>query len=141
MTFQPAASRHKKQFKGRLKLKSKAGNSVSFGVYGLKACSETRIDARQIEAARKAAMKFVKKVGKLWIRVFPTIPVTKKPTETRMGKGKGEVDRWVFRVSPGRILFEIEGIAEQLARQAFAAASFKLNIKTAFVSLVDELCC
>ncbi|XXN13585.1 MAG: 50S ribosomal protein L16 [Candidatus Hodgkinia cicadicola] len=141
MIFQSAAGKHKKQFKGRLKLKSKAGNLISFGVYGLKANSSARIDAHQIEAARKTIMKYIKKIGKLWIRVYPTIPVTKKPTEIRMGKGKGEVSKWVFRVSPGRILFEIEGISESLARNAFIAAAFKLNIKTSFVSIMQELSC
>ncbi|XXN13872.1 MAG: 50S ribosomal protein L16 [Candidatus Hodgkinia cicadicola] len=139
--FQPAASKHKKQFKGRLKPKSKAGNLISFGVYGLKALTGVRVDSRQIEAARKAIMKYVKKVSKLWIRIYPTVPVTKKPTEIRMGKGKGEVDKWVFRVSPGRVLFELEGISEELARAAFTAAAFKLNIKTSFVSLMQELAC
>ncbi|XXN19708.1 MAG: 50S ribosomal protein L16 [Candidatus Hodgkinia cicadicola] len=141
MIFQPAAGKHKKQFKGRLKLKSKAGYLISFGAFGLKATSCARIDARQIEAARKAIMKYIKRIGKLWIRVYPTIPVTKKPTEIRMGKGKGEVDKWIFRVSPGRILFEIGGVSETRARAALAAANHKLNIKTLFVSLAHQLSC
>ncbi|AUG91514.1 50S ribosomal subunit protein L16 [Candidatus Hodgkinia cicadicola] len=141
MIFQSAAGKHKKQFKGRLKLKSKAGNLISLGVYGLKANSSARIDAHRIEAARKAIMKYIKRIGKLWILVYPTIPVTKKPTEIRMGKGKGEVSKWVFRVSLGRIVFEIEGISESLARAAFKAAAFKLNIKTSFVSVMQELSC
>ncbi|XXM93274.1 MAG: 50S ribosomal protein L16 [Candidatus Hodgkinia cicadicola] len=141
MIFQSAVGKHKKQFKGRLMAKSKAGNLINFGVYALKANASARIDAHQIEAARKAIMKYIKKIGKLWIRVYPTIPVTKKPVEVRMGKGKGEVSKWVFRVSPGRILFEIEGVSETLARAAFVAAAFKLNVKTSFVSLMQQLAC
>ncbi|XXM90099.1 50S ribosomal protein L16 [Candidatus Hodgkinia cicadicola] len=141
MIFQPAIGKHKKQFKGKIRSKSKAGNLVSFGVYALKAHSEARVDARQIEAARKAIMKHIKRVGKLWIRVYPTVPVTKKPTEIRMGKGKGEVNKWIFRVSPGRILFEIEGISEVVALAALKAAAFKLNIKTSFVNLMQQLSC
>ncbi|ATY93568.1 50S ribosomal subunit protein L16 [Candidatus Hodgkinia cicadicola] len=141
MIFQPAVGKHKKQFKGKIKPKSKAGNLINFGIYALKALSAARVDARQIEAARKAAMKYIKKIGKLWIRVYPTIPVTKKPTEIRMGKGKGEVEKWIFRVSPGRILFEIGGVSDTLARAALTAAAFKLNIKTSLVSAMQQLAC
>lgn len=104
-------------------------------------CASARIDGRQIEAARMAIMKHIKKLGKLWIRVFPDVPVTKKPIEVRMGKGKGEVEKWVFRAGAGRMLFEVGGVSEEVARAALKAASFKFGVKTVFVNRANELLC
>jgi len=113
---------------------AKGGTKVSFGEYGIKAISRGRITARQIEAARRAITRSVKRGGKVWIRIFPDKPVTKKPIEVRMGKGKGNVEYWVAQVQPGRVLYEIEGITEEQARDAFRLASAKLPVKTTFVS-------
>ena len=122
--------------KGRNRGLAQAGNKVSFGEYGLKAVGRGRITARQIEAARRTISRTVKRGGKLWIRVFPDKPVSKKPLEVRMGKGKGNVEYWVAQVQPGLVLYEIEGVNEDLARQAFALAAAKLPLQTAFVKRV-----
>jgi len=122
--------------KGRNRGLAQAGNEVSFGEYGLKAVGRGRITARQIEAARRTISRSVKRGGKLWIRVFPDKPVSKKPLEVRMGKGKGNVEYWVAQIQPGLVLYEIEGIDEQLARAAFALAAAKLPVQTAFVKRV-----
>ena len=119
--------------KGRNRGLAQSGNKVSFGEFGLKATGRGRITARQIEAARRTITRSVKRGGKLWIRVFPDKPVSKKPLEVRMGKGKGNVEYWVAQVQPGRMLYEIEGVDEDLAREAFALAAAKLPIQTAFV--------
>ncbi|MCG8072081.1 MAG: 50S ribosomal protein L16, partial [Candidatus Thiodiazotropha taylori] len=123
----------RKQHKGRNRGLAFAGSSVSFGEYGLKSTGRGRITARQIEAARRAITRHVKRGGKIWIRVFPDKPITKKPLEVRQGKGKGNVEYWVAQIQPGRMLYEIEGISEELAREAFALASAKLPVATTFV--------
>ena len=122
--------------KGRNRGLAQSGNKVSFGEFGLKATGRGRITARQIEAARRTITRSVKRGGKLWIRVFPDKPVSKKPLEVRMGKGKGNVEYWVAQIQPGRMLYEIEGVDEELAREAFALAAAKLPIQTAFVKRV-----
>jgi len=122
--------------KGRNRGLAQAGNKVSFGEFGLKAVGRGRITARQIEAARRTISRSVKRGGKLWIRVFPDKPISKKPLEVRMGKGKGNVEYWVAKIQPGLVLYEIEGVDEELAREAFALAAAKLPIQTAFVKRV-----
>lgn len=122
--------------KGRNRGLAQAGNKVSFGEFGLKAVGRGRITARQIEAARRTISRSVKRGGKLWIRVFPDKPVSKKPLEVRMGKGKGNVEYWVAKIQPGLVLYEIEGVEEELAREAFALAAAKLPVQTAFVKRV-----
>ena len=131
--LQPKRTKFRKQFKGRNRGLAARGNKVSFGEYGIKTIERARITSRQIEAARRAISRHVKRGGKLWIRVFPDKPITKKPLEVRQGKGKGSVEYWVALVQPGSMLFEIEGIPEELAREAFALAAAKLPIKIAFV--------
>jgi large subunit ribosomal protein L16 len=131
--LQPKRTKFRKQHKGRNRGLAFAGSSVSFGEYGLKSTGRGRITARQIEAARRAITRHVKRGGKIWIRVFPDKPITKKPLEVRQGKGKGNVEYWVAQIQPGRMLYEIEGISEELAREAFALASAKLPVSTAFV--------
>ncbi len=130
----PKKVKYRKQQKGRMKGKAMGGNKVSFGQYGLKAVEPGRISNRQIEAARIAITRHAKRGGKLWIRIFPDRPVTKKPAETRMGKGKGSPEGWVAIVRPGRILYEVEGLSEEVAREAFRLASQKLSIKTKVVT-------
>ncbi|MFQ5659562.1 MAG: 50S ribosomal protein L16 [Gammaproteobacteria bacterium] len=132
--LQPKKTKFRKQSKGRNRGLATVGNKVSFGEYGLQAVTRGRISARQIEAARRTITRKVKRGGKLWIRIFPDKPITAKPLEVRQGKGKGNVEYWVSLVQPGRMLYEIEGISEQLAREAFTLAAAKLPIKTAFVS-------
>ena len=132
--LQPKRTKFRKQQKGRNRGLAQVGNRVSFGEYGLKATSRGFVTARQIEAARRAITRFVKRGGKLWIRVFPDKPVTKKPVEVRMGKGKGNVEYWVAPVQPGRMLYEIQGVTEDSAREAFRLAAAKLAVKTTFVS-------
>jgi large subunit ribosomal protein L16 len=134
--LQPKRTKFRKQHKGRNRGLALTGNKVSFGEYGLKATSRGRITARQIEAARRTITRTVKRGGKLWIRVFPDKPITKKPLEVRMGKGKGNVEYWVAQIQPGRMLYEIEGVSEELARQAFELASAKLPVHTTFVKRV-----
>ncbi len=132
--LQPKRSKYRKQMKGRNRGLAQVGNRVSFGEYGLKAVTRGHLSARQIEAARRAITRHVKRGGKLWIRVFPDKPITKKPVEVRMGKGKGNVEFWVAPVQPGRVLYEIQGVSEEIARQAFARAAAKLSVQTTFVS-------
>jgi len=122
--------------KGRNRGLAQSGNKVSFGEFGLKAVGRGRLTARQIEAARRTITRTVKRGGKLWIRVFPDKPISKKPLEVRMGKGKGNVEYWVAQIQPGRMLYEIEGVNEELARAAFALAAAKLPVQTAFVKRV-----
>ncbi|HEX4299924.1 MAG TPA: 50S ribosomal protein L16 [Gammaproteobacteria bacterium] len=131
--LQPKRTKFRKQHKGRNRGLAQSGNSVAFGEYGLKATDRGRITARQIEAARRAMTHFVKRGGKIWIRVFPDVPVTKKPLEVRMGNGKGNVEYWVAKVQPGSMLYEMEGVDEATAREAFRLAAAKLGIPTAFV--------
>ena len=131
--LQPKRTKFRKQHKGRNRGLAIAGSSVSFGEYGLKSVGRGRMTARQIEAARRTITRTVRRQGKMYIRVFPDKPITKKPLEVRQGKGKGNVEYWVALIQPGRMLFEIEGVPEDLAREAFNLASAKLPIKTAFV--------
>ncbi|MBE6448874.1 MAG: 50S ribosomal protein L16 [Alphaproteobacteria bacterium] len=134
----PKRLKFRKQHKGRIHGLAKGGSSLDFGSYGLKALSPERITARQIEAARRAITREMKRAGRLWIRIFPDVPVTDKPAEVRMGKGKGSVEFWVARVKPGRILFEAEGIDEATARSAFALGAAKLPVKTKFVKKLNS---
>ena len=131
--LQPKKTKFRKQQKGRNRGLAQSGNKVSFGDFGLKAVGRGRLTARQIEAARRAMTRHVKRGGKIWIRVFPDVPVTKKPLEVRQGKGKGNVEYWVAKIQPGKMLYEMEGVTEDLAREAFRLASAKLPIKTVFV--------
>ncbi|RDH88062.1 MAG: 50S ribosomal protein L16 [endosymbiont of Seepiophila jonesi] len=131
--LQPKRTKFRKQHKGRNRGLAVTGSSVSFGEFGLKSTGRGRITARQIEAARRAITRHVKRGGNMWIRVFPDKPITKKPLEVRQGKGKGNVEYWVAQIQPGRMLYEIEGISEELAREAFALASAKLPVATTFV--------
>ncbi|UCD17696.1 MAG: 50S ribosomal protein L16 [Candidatus Zixiibacteriota bacterium] len=133
----PSKVKHRKQQRGRMTGKAYRGSSVSFGQFGLKALEPAWITDRQIEAARIALTRYIKRGGKVWIRVFPDKPVTKKPAETRMGKGKGAPEYWVAVIKPGRVLFEIEGVARTMAKEAFRLASNKLPIKTKFVTRAD----
>jgi large subunit ribosomal protein L16 len=132
--LQPKRTKFRKQMKGRNRGLAQAGNKVSFGEYGLKAVERGRITARQIEAARRAMTRHIKRGGKVWIRLFPDKPITKKPLEVRQGKGKGNVEYWVCLVQPGSMLYEMEGVSEEIAREAFRLASAKLPVKTIFVS-------
>ena len=132
--LQPKRTKFRKQSKGRNRGLASNGNRVSFGEYGLKAITRGRITARQIEAARRTITRKVKRGGKVWIRIFPDKPITTKPLEVRQGKGKGNVEYWVSVVQPGKMLYEIEGVSEQLAREAFKLAAAKLPVKTIFVS-------
>lgn len=131
--LQPKRTKFRKQQKGRNRGLAQVGNRVSFGEFGLKATTRGFVTARQIEAARRAITRHVKRGGKLWIRVFPDKPVTKKPVEVRMGKGKGNVEYWVAPVQPGRVMYEIQGVTEIVAREAFRLAAAKLAIKTTFI--------
>ena len=132
--LQPKRTKFRKQQKGKNRGLAQVGNKVSFGEYGLKTLDRGRITSRQIEAARRAMTRHVKRGGKIWIRIFPDTPVTAKPVEVRMGKGKGNVEYWVAKVQPGRMLYEMEGVSEELAREAFALAAAKLPVKTTFVN-------
>ena len=134
----PKKTKDRKAHKGRIKGSAKGGYTLNFGEYGLKALQPERVTARQIEAARRAISRYVKRVGRMWIRIFPDVPVTKKPAEVRMGSGKGSVEFWACRVKPGRIMFEIDGVDEKTAREAFDRASAKLPIKTKFVRRLAE---
>ena len=130
--LQPKRTKFRKQHKGRNRGLAQSGSSVSFGEFGLKATTRGRLTARQIEAARRAITRKVRRGGKLWIRVFPDKPISKKPLEVRMGKGKGNVEYWVALVQPGKVLYEIEGVPEVLAREAFELAAAKLPVQTTF---------
>lgn len=136
--LQPKKTKYRKAHKGRMHGAAKGGSDLDFGSFGLKAMEPERITARQIEAARRALTRHIKRQGKVWIRIFPDVPISKKPLEVRMGSGKGSPEYWVCRVKPGRIMFEVEGIAETLAREAFELAAAKLPIKTKFVKRVGE---
>ncbi len=135
--LQPKRSKFRKQFKGRIHGLAKGGSSINFGSYGLKATEPERITSRQIEAARRALTRHMKRQGRVWIRVFPDIPVTAKPIEVRMGKGKGSVDRWVAKVKPGRVMFEVDGVAEDVAKEALRLAAMKLPVKCRFIIRED----
>jgi large subunit ribosomal protein L16 len=132
--LQPKRTKYRKQMKMRNRGLANRGNKVSFGEYGLKATGRGRITARQIEAARRAMTRHIKRGGKIWIRIFPDKPITKKPLEVRQGKGKGSVEYWVAQIQPGRMLYEMEGVTEEIAREAFELAAAKLPIQTTFVT-------
>jgi large subunit ribosomal protein L16 len=132
--LQPKRTKFRKAHKGRIKGATTGGTNLNFGAYGLKAVEPERITARQIEAARRAIVRHMKRQGRVWIRIFPDVPVSKKPTEVRMGKGKGSPEFWVARVKPGRIMFEIDGVPPQIAREALDLGAAKLPIKTRFVA-------
>jgi large subunit ribosomal protein L16 len=130
--LQPKRTKFRKQQKGRNRGLAERGSSVSFGEYGLKSVDRGRLTARQIESARRAITRHVKRTGKLWIRVFPDKPISKKPLEVRMGKGKGSVEYWIAQIKPGSMLYEIQGVSEEIAREAFKLASAKLPVRTKF---------
>jgi large subunit ribosomal protein L16 len=132
----PKRTKFRKQFRGKYRGIATTGNKVSFGEFGLKSLERGEITSRQIESARRAISRHVKRGGKIWIRIFPDTPITKKPLEVRMGKGKGSVEYWVAKIQPGKMLYEIEGVTEDIARQAFSLASAKLPVKTTFVTRV-----
>lgn len=136
--LQPKRTKFRKQFKGRIHGAAKGGTDLNFGSYGLKSLEPERVTARQIEAARRAITRHMKRQGRVWIRIFPDLPVTSKPTEVRMGKGKGSVDYWAARVKPGRVMFEIDGVAEDVAKEALRLGAAKLPVKTRFIQRIAE---
>ena len=135
--LQPKKTKFRKAHKGRIHGQAKGGSTLAFGSYGMKALEADRVNARQIEAARRAISRAMKRVGKLWIRVFPDVPVSRKPAEVRMGSGKGNPEFWIARVKPGRILFELDGVDEATAREAFELAGAKLSVKTKFIKRAE----
>ncbi len=135
----PKRTKYRKAFKGKIHGQAKGGYTLTFGSYGLKALEPERVTARQIEATRRAVTRFMKRQGKVWIRVFPDLPVTSKPIEVRMGKGKGSVDYWAARVKPGRILFEIDGVSEEVAMEALRLGAAKLPIKCKIVKRIEGI--
>jgi len=135
--LQPKRTKFRKQFKGRIKGEAKGGSELNFGSFGLKATTPERVTARQIEAARRAMTRHMKRQGRVWIRIFPDVPVTSKPTEVRMGKGKGSVDYWACKVKPGRVMFELDGVSEPIAREALRLAAMKLPVKSRVVQRED----
>ena len=132
--LQPKRTKYRKAFKGRIHGAAKGGTTLNFGSHGLKAVEPERVTARQIEAARRAITRHMKRAGRVWIRVFPDVPVTKKPAEVRMGSGKGSIEYWAARVKPGRIMFELDGVPDQIAREALVLGAAKLPIKTRIVT-------
>jgi large subunit ribosomal protein L16 len=130
----PKKTKFRKQFKGRIHGAAKGGTTLNFGSHGLKAVEPERVTARQIEAARRAITRHMKRAGRVWIRIFPDVPVTKKPAEVRMGSGKGGIELWVSRVKPGRIMFELDGVSDQVARESLLLGAAKLGIKTRIVT-------
>ncbi|MCQ0990177.1 50S ribosomal protein L16 [Jiella marina] len=136
--LQPKRTKYRKAFKGRIHGAAKGGTALNFGAYGLKALEPDRVTARQIEAARRAITRQMKRQGRVWIRIFPDLPVTSKPTEVRMGKGKGSVDYWAARVHPGRVMFEIDGVPEDIAREALRLGAAKLSVRTRFIQRIAE---
>ena len=136
--LQPKKTNYRKAFKGRIHGMSKGGTSLNFGAYGLKSVEPERITARQIEAARRAITRHIKRQGRLWIRIFPDVPVSKKPAEVRQGKGKGSVEYWAARVKPGRIVFEIDGVPEDVAKEALRLGAMKLPIMTRVVTRIAD---
>lgn len=134
----PKKTKYRKAHKGRIRGKAQSGNTLSYGAYGLKSLSPERLTARQIEAARRAITRHMKRQGRLWIRIFPDVPVSKKPLEVRMGSGKGSPEFWVARVKPGRIMFEVDGVSRQIAEEAFELAGAKLPVKTRFIARIGD---
>ena len=137
--LQPKRTKFRKQFKGRIHGVATSGVTLAFGQYGLKAIEPERVNARQIEAARRALTRFMKRSGRVWIRIFPDVPVSKKPIEVRMGKGKGAPEFWAARVAPGRIMFEIDGVPETVARESLRLGAAKLSVKTKIVARMEGL--
>jgi large subunit ribosomal protein L16 len=135
--LQPKRTKYRKAFKGRIHGEAKGGTELNFGAFGLKAVEPDRVTARQIESARRAATRHMKRQGRVWIRIFPDVPVTKKPIEVRMGKGKGSVEFWCARVKPGRIMFELDGVTEDVAREALRLAAMKLPVRCRFIQRED----
>ena len=135
----PKKTKFRKAHKGRIHGLAKGATTLLYGSYGIKALEPDRVTARQIEAARRAAIRSMKRVGRMWIRIFPDVPVSSKPAEVRMGKGKGSVEFWAARVKPGRIMFEVEGVSEEVAREALQKASAKLPIKTKFMKRIEKV--
>ena len=135
--LQPKRTKFRKMFKGRIKGQAKGGADLNFGSYGLKALEPERVTSRQIESARRAITRHMKRQGRIWIRIFPDVPVSKKPTEVRMGKGKGSVEYWAAKVKPGRIMFEIDGVGEPVAKEALRLAAMKLPVKCRIVARED----
>jgi len=133
----PKKTKYRKQFKGRISGMAKGGSSLTFGSYGLKSLEPERVTARQIEAARRAITRQMKRQGRVWIRIFPDVPVTGKPAEVRMGSGKGSVEYWAARVEPGRIMFEVDGVPDDIAREALRLGAAKLPVKTKIVARID----
>lgn len=136
--LQPKRTKYRKQFKGRVSGKAKGGTELNFGSHGLKAVEPERLTARQIEAARRAITREMKRAGRVWIRIFPDVPVSKKPTEVRMGSGKGAPEYWVAKVKPGRIMFELDGVSDEVARSALMLGAQKLPVKTRIVKRLGE---
>ena len=136
--LQPKKTKFRKQFKGRIHGVAKGGTDLNFGQFGLKCLEPERVNAREIEAARRAITREMKRQGRVWIRIFPDVPVSKKPPEVRMGKGKGANEYWAARVKPGRIMFEIDGVAEDIAREALRLGAAKLSVRTRFVQRIAE---
>ncbi|MCT8974509.1 50S ribosomal protein L16 [Microbaculum marinisediminis] len=136
--LQPKRTKFRKQHKGRIRGVASTGNQLNFGSFGIKAMEPERITARQIEAARRAITRHMKRAGRVWIRIFPDVPVSKKPTEVRMGKGKGTPEYWAAKVKPGRIMFEIDGVPADVAREALRLGAAKLPIKTRFIARIGE---
>ncbi|MEE8351208.1 MAG: 50S ribosomal protein L16 [Rhodospirillales bacterium] len=134
----PKNMKYRKAHKGRIHGKAKGGTNLNFGAFGLKAMAPQRVTSRQIEAARRAMTRHMKRAGRVWIRIFPDVPVSQKPAEVRQGKGKGSVEYWVARVKPGRILFEVDGVTPEVAKRAFELAAAKLPLKTKFVTRLGE---
>ena len=136
--LQPKRTKYRKQFKGRISGNAKGGTELNFGSHGLKAVEPERLTSRQIEAARRAITREMKRAGRVWIRIFPDVPVSKKPTEVRMGSGKGAPEYWVAKVKPGRVMFELDGVTDEVARSALALGAAKLPIKTRIVKRIGE---
>ena len=136
--LQPKRTKFRKAHKGRIHGNAKGGTSLAFGQYGLKALEPDRINARQIEAARRAITRHMKRAGRVWIRIFPDLPISSKPTEVRMGKGKGAPEYWAARVAPGRVMFEIDGVNETIAREALRLGAMKLSVKTKFIQRIQD---
>ncbi len=136
--LQPKRTKYRKQFKGRVSGKAKGGTELNFGSHGLKAVEPERLTSRQIEAARRAITREMKRAGRVWIRIFPDVPVSKKPTEVRMGKGKGAPEYWVAKVKPGRVMFELDGVTDEVARSALELGAQKLPIKTRIIKRLGD---
>ncbi len=136
--LQPKRTKFRKAHKGRIHGNAKGGTALNFGQYGLKALEPDRVNARQIEAARRAITRHMKRAGRVWIRIFPDLPISSKPTEVRMGKGKGSPEYWAARVAPGRVMFEIDGVSESVAREALRLGAMKLSVKSKFIQRIQD---